>query len=63
MIKEKDDAIEKVEESPENDDIKNDDIVTVNDNEEKDPVNLEKKDQEKLASAVSQSLVNYFKGV
>jgi hypothetical protein len=64
LIKEKDDAIEQVEESPANDDIKNDDIVTVNeDKEDKDPVNLEKKDQDKLASAVSQSLVNYFKGV
>ena len=64
LIKEKDDAIDKVEESPENDDIKNEDIVTVDDGKSENvegPENLEKKVQEKLASAVSQSLVNYFR--
>jgi hypothetical protein len=61
LIKEKDEAIEKVEESPENDDIKTEDIVTVKDEDEKDPVDLETNVQEKLASAVSHSLVNYFR--
>lgn len=58
LIKEKDKAIDKVEESPADDDINSDDIITV---EEDKPEEIEKEAQEKLASAVSQSLVKYFR--
>jgi hypothetical protein len=58
LIKEKDKAVDKVEEIPENsDDISNDDIVTV----EEEPVEIKKEAQDKLASAVTQSLKKYFR--
>jgi hypothetical protein len=62
LIKEKDDAVDKVEETPAiDDDINSEDIVTLED--ENKPEDNEKKahGSQVLASAVKQSLVKYFR--